>query len=84
MKLNFNEYQAEAMKTANSDKLTLNEMLTNAALGLNGEAGEFADLVKKHLFQGHCLDREKLIKELGDCLWYVSLGAFRSAYRSKK
>ena len=45
------------------------------ALGLTGESGEFADLVKKHLFQGHELDREKLIDELGDVLWYVFEGA---------
>lgn len=47
----------------------------NAVLGLTGEAGECADLVKKAMFQGHELDREHFAKELGDVLWYVSLGA---------
>lgn len=74
--MNFNEYQQEALKTANTEKLTPIDCLTNAALGLNGEAGEFADIVKKHLFQGHALDKDKLAKELGDCLWYASLASF--------
>lgn len=42
------------------------------SLGLTGEAGEFADLMKKHHGHGHDLDREKALKELGDVLWYVS------------
>ena len=41
-------------------------------MGLNGEAGECIDIVKKHLFQGHELDRVKLIDELGDCQWYIA------------
>lgn len=45
------------------------------ALGLTGESGEFADMIKKHLFQGHELNREKLIEELGDVLWYIFEGA---------
>ena len=30
------------------------------------------DIVKKHLAQGHELDREHLIKELGDIAWYLA------------
>lgn len=57
---------------------TLNEQdnrLMNAALGLCGEAGEFADIVKKHYFQGHPLGEEEklhLAKELGDVMWYIA------------
>lgn len=47
--------------------------LLNGALGLPGEAGEVADLVKKHFFHGHVLDRDDLIKELGDVCWYLAL-----------
>jgi NTP pyrophosphatase (non-canonical NTP hydrolase) len=43
-----------------------------AGLGIAGEAGEVADLLKKHLGHGHELDREKLKKELGDVLWYTA------------
>lgn len=42
-------------------------------LGLAGEAGEFADMMKKHHGHGHDLDREKAAKELGDVLWYLSV-----------
>lgn len=42
------------------------------ALGLAGEAGEFADRVKKTAYHGHALDREKLLDELGDILWYIA------------
>lgn len=73
--MNFNEYQNNALKTANTEVLTTDQCLMNAALGLNGEAGEVADMVKKWKFQGHEIDRNKITKELGDILWYVSLGA---------
>jgi NTP pyrophosphatase (non-canonical NTP hydrolase) len=42
------------------------------ALGLAGEAGEVVDLLKKSWGHGHPLDVEKLKKELGDTLWYVT------------
>ena len=52
--------------------------LLTAALGLTGEAGEFADHVKKLIFHGkndYDTDRrEKMILELGDVMWYVMQG----------
>lgn len=66
--MNLNEYQRLASRTANLK----DEALTNFALGIAGEAGEVADMVKKYVFHGHQLDRDELIKELGDVLWYVS------------
>lgn len=50
--------------------LTREQQLANSALGLVAEAGEAADVIKKHLFHGHTLDRDKLVKELGDVLFY--------------
>lgn len=44
----------------------------NGALGLCGESGEVIDLLKKHIFQGHELDKERMIEEVGDCLWYIA------------
>ncbi|MGQ9481949.1 nucleoside triphosphate pyrophosphohydrolase family protein [Chloroflexus sp.] len=70
--MNADNYQELAMRTLAAG-LTPRERLTNAALGLSGEAGEFADTVKKHLFHGHPLNREELLKELGDILWYAAL-----------
>jgi NTP pyrophosphatase (non-canonical NTP hydrolase) len=45
--------------------------LASNTLGLAGEAGEVADLVKKHLSHGHALDKHKMCLELGDVLFYV-------------
>ena len=33
------------------------------------------DLLKKYLFQGHELDKEKIINELGDIAWYLAEAA---------
>ncbi len=72
--MHLDEYQREALRTA--DALTDDpDRLICAALGLTGESGEFADIVKKVAYQGHPLDKVKAIKELGDVLWYVALGA---------
>ena len=70
--MNANEYQALALVTCNKT-LEPEQLLTNGVMGLCGEAGECCDLVKKHLFQGHALDREKLIDELGDVAWYLAV-----------
>ena len=65
------EYQRLAMKTLNHS-LTKKDMLVNGVMGLNGESGEVIDIVKKHMFQGHELDKDKIKKELGDVMWYVA------------
>ena len=41
-------------------------------LGIAGESGECADIIKKHIGHGHPLNVEKLKLELGDVLWYVA------------
>jgi len=69
--MGFNEYQLLALRTANKDK----DLVLNGALGLSGESGEVADIVKKHLFQGHELNQDKIIDELGDVLWYIAIMA---------
>jgi NTP pyrophosphatase (non-canonical NTP hydrolase) len=66
-----NVYQRLAMRTANP-ALDVSQQLLNGALGLCGEAGEVADTLKKSLFQGHELDHDVVVKELGDVLWYVA------------
>jgi len=51
------------------------QRLVVSALGLTGEAGEFANLVKKMTAHGHPLDPESLKDELGDVLWYLAEAA---------
>lgn len=70
------EYQRLAMRTDDPQKYNsgLNRLI-NALMGLNGEAGEAIDLLKKALFQGHELEKDKLIEELGDNLWYLAEAA---------
>ena len=65
------EYQKLALTTLNPE-LSRKDVLINGVMGLCGESGEAIDLVKKHLHQGHPLDREGLKKELGDIAWYLA------------
>ena len=51
------------------------ERLLTAGVGINAEGGEFLEIIKKMVFQGKPWDdanREHLIIELGDLLWYVA------------
>ncbi|MFI5261387.1 MAG: nucleoside triphosphate pyrophosphohydrolase family protein [Candidatus Limnocylindrales bacterium] len=69
--MTFDEYTALAGATDSN----AGDPLVVAALGLAGEAGEFADQVKKYVAQGHALDRDRLVDEAGDILWYVAKAA---------
>ena len=66
-----NDYQKQAMKSLNP-ALSSKDVLINGVMGLCGESGEAIDIVKKHLHQGHELDRKKLAAELGDIAWYLA------------
>lgn len=77
--MTINEYQQQAMRTVNPD-LTPNDSLLNGLMGLNGEAGEAIDLLKKHMFQGHALDHQHIARELGDIAWYLALSANAIGY----
>ena len=74
-----NEYQKKALRTLNPE-LNNKDILINGVMGLCGESGEAIDLVKKHLAQGHELDKEKLAKELGDIAWYLAETAHAIGY----
>lgn len=69
--MTINEYQRLAMTTLNPE-LTEKDVLINGVMGLCGESGEAIDIVKKWLAHGHELDRDHLIKELGDIAWYIA------------
>ncbi len=64
-------YREEVLKTMNSE--ANKDLLLMGVLGLVGESGEVADLIKKNRFQGHTLHTQQLIKELGDVRWYLEV-----------
>jgi len=67
-----NYFQHACLRTWNHN-LTQKDALLNATIGLTGEAGEVADLVKKTVYHGHPQDLTKLSKEVGDVLYYVAV-----------
>ena len=69
--MELNEYQRLAMRTEATYK-NQEDRLLNGVMGLNGASGETIDIVKKYKYQGHELNIDKLIEELGDVLWYAA------------
>jgi len=71
--MEMNEYQDAAQETAIYPK---SHGLEYTALGLAGEAGEYANKVSKVLRDGGgAFDRSAFIDELGDVLWFLALAA---------
>lgn len=84
------QYQEEALRTWNTNK-DFGGRVLNAALGITGEAGEVADVVKKAIFHGHGFDpahcpgeeegnTHKIALELGDILYYISIMSHEMGY----
>lgn len=85
VQVNMDDYAADVYRTAAHD-LDATLSLATWGLGLAGEGGEVlasavevaiatalaADGIKKVVGHGHELNRDKLVKELGDVLWYVA------------
>lgn len=67
------EQYAELAIAFTDDKGSEMNNLLHAALGIAGEAGETVDIIKKSWAYGKPLNREELIKEVGDQLWYINL-----------
>ena len=74
---NFAEYEDVVLRFARYPGIAAN--YTDPALGLCGEAGEYADKIKNIIRdKGGVVskeDRVELLKELGDVLWYVTASA---------
>ena len=69
------DYQSfiESLSALNGKGANIHRLLT-AAVGISAEGGEFMEIVKKMVFQGKPWNddnREHLIIELGDVMWYV-------------
>lgn len=82
--MTINEYQQEALRTEPKDRMTKTDRMLNGLMGLNGEVGEAIDILKKHLFQGHELNKQHLAKELGDIAWYLAVSADAIGYDLEK
>jgi NTP pyrophosphatase (non-canonical NTP hydrolase) len=76
--MTLNEYQARAEATAFYRNRTC-DPLQYVTIALVGEAGEFANEVKKHMRSGDgVIDKDRrvrMILELGDVLWYLAAAA---------
>ncbi|MCM3219636.1 nucleoside triphosphate pyrophosphohydrolase family protein [Bacillus cereus] len=84
------QYQEAALRTWNTNQ-DFGGRVLNAALGLSGESGEVADIVKKAIFHGHGFDpahcpgeeegnTHKIALELGDILYYISIMSYEMGY----
>jgi len=72
--LTLEEYQMLAARTAGAGGRGERRLMVSA-LGLAGEAGEYANLVKKFTAHGHAVNTNAMVDELGDVLWYVAEAA---------
>jgi NTP pyrophosphatase (non-canonical NTP hydrolase) len=74
--MNASKYQQQAARTliaAPGFEIADNDMMQVwNAIGLAGEAGEVAEIIKKGVFHQHGVDKAKLRKEIGDVLWYTA------------
>jgi NTP pyrophosphatase (non-canonical NTP hydrolase) len=77
--MTINEYQQLALRTE-SPTLTETLRILQGAMGLCRESGEYIDILKKHIFQGHDLNKEHMAKELGDIAWYLAVSAAAIGY----
>ncbi|CCW08022.1 nucleoside triphosphate pyrophosphohydrolase family protein [Bacillus sp. GeD10] len=84
------QYQEAALRTWNTNQ-DFGGRVLNAALGVSGESGEVADIVKKAIFHGHGFDpahcpgeeegnTHKIALELGDILYYISIMSHEMGY----
>lgn len=69
--MTFRDFQQAALRTSAAPFAERERPLVQG-LGLCGEAGEVADLLKKQAWHGLAVDRNQMAKELGDVLWYVA------------
>ncbi len=76
--MTFEEYQKAALATVISTDDPFKDML-HWVLGLNGEAGEVAEKLKKIIRDKNSViseqDKKEMAKEIGDVLWYIAVFA---------
>jgi NTP pyrophosphatase (non-canonical NTP hydrolase) len=75
-RMNLEEYEEFVLSLASpSSTESYEAKIVTAGLGLSGEAGEFADHVKKDVFHKKPMNKESAVKELGDVLWYLAFAS---------
>jgi NTP pyrophosphatase (non-canonical NTP hydrolase) len=68
------EFQEQCLRTWRAEGQTHQQQVIHALLGLVGEAGETADLLKKHFFKpGRSASAGAVMDELADVLYYVAV-----------
>lgn len=71
--IDWDKYTLDAMRTNADCVSSIDNNLLKGILGLAGESGELIDYVKKVMFHDRPFDKEKIINEVGDVCWYLSL-----------
>lgn len=79
--MNSKDFMSDVVKVESGDFKAISERLNgkhlirllHAGIGLNTEAGELIDGIKKHIFYGKTLDETNLKEELGDLFWYAGV-----------
>ena len=70
---NMTSFMHEHMNRLEKESGVKLALLMTGAIGMASEGGEFAEIVKKCIFQGKPLDDETIFhckRELGDIMWY--------------
>ena len=68
--MDWKTYTIHVLSTAK--EMSASDVRLNCALGLVGEAGEVSELIKKDAYHSKPLDSDKLVKELGDVMYYFT------------
>jgi NTP pyrophosphatase (non-canonical NTP hydrolase) len=79
--MTLSEYQSAVLRTENSDFNSIRGRLDSdralrlihGVMGVQTEAGELADTLKKATFYGRPFDRINILEEVGDVLWYLTV-----------
>jgi len=68
--MTFEQYQEQARRTQNTE-LTRHQRYEHSLHGLASEVGEIHGIYQKY-YQGHSINREEVIEEVGDLLWFIA------------
>lgn len=72
--MTLDEYKRDCLRTLPKN-LYRGEQLLQGLIGATSESAEALDIHKKTIYQGHPHDREHLLSELGDALFYITIAA---------